>query len=806
MGKGLFEQVIGYSRSGVGWGAAFLKHSLYPIDLLKAILPADGVILDLGCGEGMLTNLLAKNLAGARFRGIDTDFPKIELALRNAPPNASFICEDINKCEYPPSAAAIFNDVLHHRDDAEQSRMLAKAFALLDDDGILILKEVDARDAADRLWTRYWDRKLYPNDSLNFHTSDQWVRILNQAGFRLLAIHRVTHPWPAARTIFVATKRPQLPHLPRQPRRSGRPPWRVLVTGGTGFVGQHLVRELLQSAGPDGRPIEVSVIARESSFVPRDWMEESYPVHILRNDLAQPLLDDALGGFDYVFHLAANVDFYADQATAQENVAATAHLLRAVSHPRLKRFILASTVGAVDRSPSDDCTHPLDERSPTCPASRYGHSKLESERAVRNAGLPHTIVRLPWCYGPGMASRHHLRFLFENNLRGGLVFKIDWPGRVSIIEVRQLARVLWRVAMTPTTLDGTYFVSDGCPISFGSLFRAMGAINGRKTGFIRIPAPLVKVGRRLRRVLPFQLKCLLLDAMTVSPKQLQLALAAPLPQRADGFLLPLARYVHQEQYPGRTRYRVVITGAASGLGKALAEQCYAAGYHLLLVDCDGGALREVGSHLQAEVLVADLSQPEHVDVLAERISRAGYCPDLLINNAGIGLRSGFAATAPYDLNNLLGVNCAAPMKLMSAFVRQCLNRGSGTLVNIGSSAALQPLPYMAAYSASKAFLVNLSEAVAGELLANPNSGSVEIITVIPSGMATNFQTAAGVKREADEKLLEPSEVARIVLGKVGRGSRTLVIGSTARMMSLAARVVPRGWQARLWERMMKAMR
>src|ERR1035438_8011907 len=136
MSTGLLQQVNSYRRTGVGAGGALLKHSLYPIRFLTEVLPATGTILDLGCGEGMLTNLLAVNIPGARFHGIDLDAPKIALAQKNAPTNATFACQDIKTFNHEPAAAIIFNDVLHHAESPDQARMLARAFDLLDDEGV----------------------------------------------------------------------------------------------------------------------------------------------------------------------------------------------------------------------------------------------------------------------------------------------------------------------------------------------------------------------------------------------------------------------------------------------------------------------------------------------------------------------------------------------------------------------------------------------------------------------------------------------------------------------------------------------
>src|ERR1019366_2531398 len=136
-----------------------------------------------------------------------------------------------------------------HCESAGQARMLAKAFDLLDDDGVLVLKEVDPNDQLDRRWTSFCDQRLYPQDKLTFHTRTEWERLLHHAGFHLLTVHRVKHPWPASRTVLVATKRPKHPPLPSIPDAGQTATVKVLVTGGTGFVGQHVIRELMKNSG-----------------------------------------------------------------------------------------------------------------------------------------------------------------------------------------------------------------------------------------------------------------------------------------------------------------------------------------------------------------------------------------------------------------------------------------------------------------------------------------------------------------------------------------------------------------------------
>src|SRR3990172_5688559 len=232
-----------YASAGVGFGGALLKHSLVPLGLLRSVLPERGLILDLGCGEGMLANLLARSRPGLRVLGLDRDAVRIALASRAAAPNARFEVGDVLEHSLPRAGAAIFNDVLHHHPPWRQVDLIAKAAASLDEDGVLVVKEVDARDRPDRSWTSFWDRRLYPDDALNFRDVAGWRGALFDAGFEVLGVHRVRHPWPASRTVLVCRRRHGV-RLRRKIEERAGGSVKVFVTGGTGFIGRRLVRPL----------------------------------------------------------------------------------------------------------------------------------------------------------------------------------------------------------------------------------------------------------------------------------------------------------------------------------------------------------------------------------------------------------------------------------------------------------------------------------------------------------------------------------------------------------------------------------
>ncbi len=782
---------------------ALLKHSLYPIARLKRALPTRGTVLDLGCGEGMLTNLLAGALPGARFIGLDREPERIRIATQIASPNALFEVADISNCRIRGAAAVIFNDVLHHHPYDRQIDLLAIACEALDDDGVLILKEVDARDGPDVKWTRFWDSRLYAADTLHFRTAQDWQHTLRNAGLRLLDTYVFRHPWPASRTILVATKRPKLPRssVVAAPREASGGRARVLVTGATGFVGEHLVRELLRS-GVAGRTADVTVIARDPSLLAADIRTDP-SVAVIPVDLVDiDRVADRVRQSEFVFHLAARVDFFARQEVVEANTEPTRKLLGVLSKDCVKRFVYTSTMGAVDRAPADPCTIELDEDALAHPVSFYGRSKLEGERLVRESGLAFTIIRIPWCYGPGMSPTHHVRALYERVAAGGLAFKFDWPGRVSIIEVGEAARMLCAVAGDARTANELYFLTDGEPITFGALFAAMGRLSGRRAGHVKLPVALLAPAVWLRRWAPFQLRCLYMDVLAASNSKLVATGHRPAARRL-GFLLPLARYIQLERWPSRHRSRVLITGGAGGIGLALARHCYARGYSLTLVDSDDGRLQQAAHQLDARATVVDLADEAACRRFANDLEADGDDIEIAVNNAGIGARGEYTAVCHERHLDMIRVNCMAPVLISRALVPQFLMKGSGTIVNIASSAAFQPLPYMAVYAASKAFMLSFSEALAGELRW-AGTGQVSVITVSPSGTATGFQRFAGVKESTG--LLDPDCVAARIAAAFDGGSRTIVIGMTGRLMSLAARALSGNTRAGLWAYLMRKHR
>jgi len=238
----------------------------------------------------------------------------------------------------------------------------------------------------------------------------------------------------------------------------------------------------------------------------------------------------------------------------------------------------------------------------------------------------------------------------------------------------------------------------------------------------------------------------------------------------------------------------LITGASSGIGAGLARLCAADGYDLILVARRSGRMQELAAsltathHVNVRSIPADLAVPGAPQAIFD-VARDTPI-EILINNAGFGLRGPFAESDWGRQSALMQVNLMAPMHLARLFLPDMLRRRSGRILNVASTAAFVPGPFMALYYASKAALLSFSEAVANEL-----KGSGVTATVLcPGPTRTDFFQAAGIE---DSNLLrggnvmDSSTVARAGYRAMMAGKAEVIAGARNRWMMRGVRLVPR---------------
>lgn len=237
----------------------------------------------------------------------------------------------------------------------------------------------------------------------------------------------------------------------------------------------------------------------------------------------------------------------------------------------------------------------------------------------------------------------------------------------------------------------------------------------------------------------------------------------------------------------------VVTGASSGLGAIFAEQLAQRGFSLVLAGRDRTRLeavkQRIGTGTDVELVVGDLAANDGVEELIARLD--GRAIDVLVNNAGFGTYGPFAEIDAGRERELVAVNVDAPVRLTHAVLPGMVARGRGGILNVASTIAFQPGTYQAAYGASKAFVLSLSQA----LWAETRGSGVTVTALCPGPTHTGFVDALGsdVSHTAIYRhLAEPGPVVAAGLRGLDRGRAVVVPGWRYRMMATGGRLAP-GW-------------
>jgi meso-butanediol dehydrogenase/(S,S)-butanediol dehydrogenase/diacetyl reductase len=184
--------------------------------------------------------------------------------------------------------------------------------------------------------------------------------------------------------------------------------------------------------------------------------------------------------------------------------------------------------------------------------------------------------------------------------------------------------------------------------------------------------------------------------------------------------------------------RILITGAAGGIGGVTAERFLEEGAQVVALDHDAEALQRLQAELEglSGAIVADVSDPERVSWAFEEMDRLLGGVDVLINNAGVSLRRNFVDITPQDWRRVMAVNLDGAFYMAQAAARRMLAVGSGVILNMGSTNGLMGYPYYADYNASKAGVIELTRSMALEL-----APAVRVNAVCPGWILTPMQEA-----------------------------------------------------------------
>ena len=247
----------------------------------------------------------------------------------------------------------------------------------------------------------------------------------------------------------------------------------------------------------------------------------------------------------------------------------------------------------------------------------------------------------------------------------------------------------------------------------------------------------------------------------------------------------------------------LVTGASRGIGAALAVALAAEGRNLILTARSGNELERLRARLlrpglAIECVTADLSQPAGPGELLDEVGARGWDVDLLVNNAGLGSGGDFGGLRLERELEEVQVNAAAAVALTHGVLAGMRRRRQGAIVQVASTAAFLPVPYMATYAATKAFLLHFSLGLWAELRAE----GIHVMALCPGPTETNFFAAAGIRGRRGQSA---EQVAALALRGLKARRPIVVCGAGNRAMTAAVRWLPRaaaartvGWVMRNW--------
>lgn len=242
-----------------------------------------------------------------------------------------------------------------------------------------------------------------------------------------------------------------------------------------------------------------------------------------------------------------------------------------------------------------------------------------------------------------------------------------------------------------------------------------------------------------------------------------------------------------------------VTGAAKGIGRAIAEHLASRGYDLLITDIDGEGLQATAENIRstyskdAQTGVFDLAEANSPERLFEWSAPYHDRLTVVVNNAGYGLNGPFSERPLHEHLNLINVNIRALVSISYLFVPVLKQKEKGWLLNVGSTTAYQSIPYLSTYSSSKAFVVSFTRSLRYEL----KNSSVSVSVLSPGSTDTHFVNRAGMsertKKIAERYNMTPERVAIIAIDGLFNRRSEILPGFTNQLHALLVKFFPKAF-------------
>ena len=243
-----------------------------------------------------------------------------------------------------------------------------------------------------------------------------------------------------------------------------------------------------------------------------------------------------------------------------------------------------------------------------------------------------------------------------------------------------------------------------------------------------------------------------------------------------------------------TRNYTLITGASTGIGYELAKLFAKDRHNLILVARDEGKLETAKNELskynvEVKILSLDLSKSEDIQGLFNYVEMNKLNVDILVDNAGIGTFGDFSEIEWVKEEALIDINIKVLTKLTKYFLPKIIECKNGGILNVASTAAFCSGPRMAAYYASKAYVLNLTEAIYEEC----KDSGIRISCLCPGPVKTTFQDKAGIKKSESAKkyLMDAEEVAKVSYKDFKKGKLIIIPGMKNKLLVIGNKLLPR---------------
>jgi uncharacterized protein len=263
----------------------------------------------------------------------------------------------------------------------------------------------------------------------------------------------------------------------------------------------------------------------------------------------------------------------------------------------------------------------------------------------------------------------------------------------------------------------------------------------------------------------------------------------------------------------RPNSTALITGASGGIGAEIARELAQRGHGVVLVARRKSRLEALAEELsgeygiRAETIASDLSKPASRSRIAGRLTELDLEVDILVNNAGFATGGAFHESDPARELEQVQVLVEAVVVLTSTFLPAMVKRGQGAVLNVASTAGMQPLPYAAGYSAAKAYVLTFSEALHQEV----QSRGITVTALAPGPVETEFWDIAGWQAGGQSferavpspALISAKDAAHAGVEGLASGKRVVVPGLPMWAAMLATRYIPHSVKLPVVERMMR---